>query len=183
MNPPINYYYYYYAGEPDRKAYDIERVCSFIKDSSNFLYDFFEKIPKQEIEEYLQVGDYSNYQFITKIEEWIDEVKRRSTQEIRNFTISTFTLRDKEDVWNKLEIVGLTDVQLDVKLNIWDSVFRQLKTLFEESIIDFRNKTIPKFFELTKTLYESLSTAFPYMEYLNEFLKYLETLFVNNQNQ
>ena len=179
MKQPINFYYYYYTGEPDRKLCDIQRVSSFLKDSTDFLNIFFDKQPKQELERLLQIDEYAEYNFVENFKVWIDEIKRRTLQELRNFTIATFTFKDKNECWDKLEIVGLTDVQLEIKLNIWDSIFKQLKILFDEAVIDFKNKSIPKFFELTKALYESLSTMFPTLEYLNEFLKYIETLFIN----
>lgn len=187
MKKHINYYYYYYAGanlpfmEP--KAYDIYECNKFIKKSSTLLQqisesdDFLKSIKRNYSGKFNNVNNLgNNYDFSKKFHEYVEDVMIVVNSEIRDISHILLDQKSINDYWERLKQVGMTGIQLEVKLNMWYAGLEKIKTFINNGVnylVD-NTKELLNFLSLTNAIFGSLFKVFLNLDILEELKKMIE---------
>ena len=157
-NRPINYYYYYYGGYYDNnKSNDIENLIKFLVDSSEMI---FKLVDNDSLSKgFFKDIDENNYKELD-LKGWLTDVKSQTLNKIRDLKMIIYINDTKsiDKLWKKLDVVGLTGIQLKSKLSFWYSKFVKLKTIINDGFNEINDnliKVLKEFLKATNVLLKS----------------------------
>jgi hypothetical protein len=189
MKNKINYYYYYLGSyhlpNLTPKGYDIEQCMEFIKTSSGAIKSItensnFSKKIKSNYSNHLSktIKNEVDYNFQDKFKAYVEDVSTTVAIELKSIKKILLDTNTINDCWEKLEIVGMTSIQLETKLNMWYTLYDGIKELFDRGVnyINTNRKKILEFLAFTDIIFGSLFKTFVNLDVLEELLKIIDFL-------
>jgi len=169
------YYYYYYYGGGDRVSrvsYDVERVSSFLRDASDMIFALAldDRIGSGLVN---IINEEERKDFDLK--EWVYDVQTHVRVALRDINLALHTDSERE-YWDILYESGLTGVQLQSKLNLWNEFYEKVMDWIKQGakVVDSAFRTnLERAIEATNIILRSILAAIPGAEPLIELKDFL----------